>query len=115
MSDKAVKETFTVKFSHLPQESQISYHTELEKKVIFYHILTTVHPNNLKKGLFKIFIPSSKFEIPNNFPISQSKLVAKLVIKRKPLKSKAILSFSTINYRIKVSNKLNITNLFSRN
>ena len=32
MSDKAVKETYTVKFSHLRQESQISYHTELGKK-----------------------------------------------------------------------------------
>ena len=97
-----MRESHIVKFSHLAQESQISYHTNLEK-VVYYHILTTIQPNNPNRGLFKIFIPSSKFL--NVFPVSQSDLIANLEIQsemeRNSLVPKATLSFPTIkNFKI---------------
>ena len=98
-----MKESHTVQFSHFPQESQISYHTDLGK-VVFYHILTTIQPNNPTKGLFKIFISSSKFL--NVFPVNRTYLVANLVIEsemeRNKLVPKATLSFPRINLQIKV-------------
>ena len=99
-----MKESHTIKFSHLAQESQISYHTNVGK-VVYYHILTSIEPNNPNRGHFKIFIPSSKFLYV--FPKSLSDLMANLEIQSELLKNslvtKATLSFPTINkYQITV-------------
>ena len=99
-----MKESHIIKFNHLAQESQISYHTNVGK-VVYYHILTSIEPNNPNRGHFKIFIPSSKFLYV--FPKSLSDLMANLEIQsemqRNSLVAKATLSFPTINkYQLKV-------------
>ena len=59
--DTDSKKSLFFYLEYLWQEDKISYHTELGK-VTFYHSLTAVQQNNVQKGLFKIFIPSTSFK-----------------------------------------------------